>query len=396
MVKSDVTIIGAGPAGLMAALKLIQEGINVTILEKSVFPRFVIGESLLPSCMNILEKLDLIDLIDSKKFQIKTGATFLINSQRIKFDFSHQISKGWSWTWQVERKDFDKIIADEAERRGVNIMYNTSVNQVKFDKKRAIVSYTTDNIKNKIESKFIIDASGFARVLPRMLNVNNSSSSIEKTAIFSHIKSSSSNKFKVTDNILVEGLDKDIWMWFIPLSNKLKSIGFVGNYNFLDKKKSNEDNFLNFMNKSDFLEDKNFNLVMSPKVISNYAVSSSQYHGKRYVLSGNTAEFLDPVFSSGVALAIESGFLAAKLLAIYIKGNQVDWDKQYSQKLSSGISIYKEFIELWYTGRFNKIISLPKNNKIKSMICSILAGYVWDTNNPLVKEPRRIKTIFNL
>lgn len=115
----DVVIIGAGPAGSVAGAKFIQEGYSVLVLEKMEFPRFVIGESLLPQCMDYLEKVDLLNCIEEKKFQVKTGVSFYHNDDVCDFLFKDRFSEGWDYTFQVKRADFDFALISEAEKKGV-------------------------------------------------------------------------------------------------------------------------------------------------------------------------------------------------------------------------------------------------------------------------------------
>ena len=118
MKNPDVIVIGAGPAGATAAAYLNNCGHEVLVLEKQQFPRFVIGESLLPNCMNFLEEAGLLKAIKKDDFQIKTGASFHKGEKRCDFFFSEQYTEGWTWTWQVQRQDFDHLLIKEAERQG--------------------------------------------------------------------------------------------------------------------------------------------------------------------------------------------------------------------------------------------------------------------------------------
>ena len=130
--NTDILIIGAGPAGTVAAAAAHQQGHQVTILEKQKFPRFIIGESLLPKCMEHLEEVGMIDLLSKRQYQIKRGVQFLRGDEVCWFNFNDQYTDGWTWTWQVPRDDFDTVLAEEVERRGVDIRYQHTVIDVKF------------------------------------------------------------------------------------------------------------------------------------------------------------------------------------------------------------------------------------------------------------------------
>ncbi len=165
----DVLVIGAGPSGTVAASVILQEGLNVKIVEKEKFPRFVIGESLLPRCMEALEDAKFLDVLKKKKFQDKFGAKFIKGNKICDFNFSEQFTQGWTWTWQVPRADFDNTLAEEVQKMGVPIAFETAVTAIEFNGTDSVTT-VKDKYGNekKIEARFIIDASGYGRVIPRL------------------------------------------------------------------------------------------------------------------------------------------------------------------------------------------------------------------------------------
>ena len=136
----DVLIIGAGPAGALAAARLQREGCKLLVVEKNIFPRFVIGESLLPHTMDLLKEADLLQAIEKCDFMKKTGAVFLRGDRVCNFDFANQSAAGWQYTYQVPRAEFDKAIADAVQARGVEFLYGHSVAAVDFSEAGAEVT----------------------------------------------------------------------------------------------------------------------------------------------------------------------------------------------------------------------------------------------------------------
>src|SRR5271170_6064104 len=162
MEKVDVLVIGAGPAGTVAASIVNKAGFKVKIIEKQKFPRFVIGESLLPRCMEALTEAGFIDALKEKGFQEKGGAKFVKNGKICDYFFADQFTTGWSWTWQVPRADFDKTLADSLEKQGVTVAYQTAVTAIEFQGSDSLTTLEDSaGHQSQVEARFIIDGSGY-------------------------------------------------------------------------------------------------------------------------------------------------------------------------------------------------------------------------------------------
>ena len=181
----DVLIIGAGPAGSSAAALLHKQGFKLLVVEKQIFPRFVIGESLLPHCMDLLKEAELLDAVEAQGFIHKCGAVFLRGDETCNFDFSDQFTAGWKYTFQVPRADFDKTLADTVAARGVEIFYGHGVTAISFNKDGAVVTIEPpDKSVRKISARFVLDCSGYGRVLPRLLDLEKPTSFPTREALF--------------------------------------------------------------------------------------------------------------------------------------------------------------------------------------------------------------------
>lgn len=399
----DVLIVGAGPSGCVAASYLHSKGLLVKVVEKNKFPRFVIGESLLPRCMDHFEEVGLLDCIKKQGFEVKEGARFIRGGDICNFDFSKKHTDGWNWTWQVPRADFDKTLTDELLKKGVNIAFEEEVIDVAFNKDGT--SITTIKSKqgqiNTIEAKFIIDSSGYGRVLPRLLDLEKPSKLLNQSSIFAHVKDIKRPEGWEGTRITFDVIDTRTWFWVIPFSNGVTSIGYVGSTEFLDSFKGTTSEKLTEMLKlstyySERFEDVDF--LFKPVEITNYSKSVKQLYGKGYVLTGNSAEFLDPVFSSGVTFATESALLAAKLITKSLRNETVDWEVEYANYIKKGVNVFATYVKEWYTGNLQKLFfHKPENPEIKKQICAVLAGYVWDETNPFVKKhDRLVKTLAHI
>ncbi len=399
-ISVDVLIIGAGPSGCVAAAHLNKNGIKTKVVEKSKFPRFVIGESLLPRCMDHFEETGLLDALMSKNFEIKSGARFLKGDVVCNFDFGKKHTKGWDYTWQVPRADFDHTLAKEIVKKGVDVSFEHEVTAVSFDEN----GHSTTTVKTmegneyKINAKFIIDSSGYGRVLPRLLDLDKPSSLEANSAIFTHVAEPNRPEGVEGTIITFDVVTDEAWLWVIPFSNGNTSIGFVGPTEFIESfKGTNTEKLKEMLKISDYYYDrlKDLDFLFEPHIIKNYSKAVKQLYGKGYALTGNSAEFLDPVFSSGVTFATESGVKAAKLITKQLQGENVDWETDYTGYIMKGVDVFRTYVSEWYTGNLQKIFfHRPENPVIKEQICAVLAGYVWDESNPFVKNhDRLVKTV---
>jgi flavin-dependent dehydrogenase len=386
----DIIVIGAGPAGTTAACKLIQQGFTVKILEKMQFPRFVIGESLLPHCMDYLDELGLLKCVEDLNFQVKSGACFYHNDELCDFRFDNQYTDGWKYTYQVKRAQFDHALAIETEKKGANLEFKAEVLDVKTSAEIQTVTYRdSEGNEQKLTSRFVMDASGYGRVLPRMFDLEVPVPTPPRSAVFSHLDDSKRTDI-AGNNIFVHSFNNNTsWIWSIPFSDGTASVGIVGDSTFVEECAENggkkyKELVSTFPGLSDRYVDAEYKF--EPMKVTNYSVSVKQLYGEGYILCGNSTEFLDPIFSSGVTLAITSGYKAAEIVGTHLKGEDVDF-QDYSSYLQKGIDVFRSYVNGWYDGSLQNIFfSKNTNDDFRRQICSVLAGYVWDETNPFVKK----------
>ena len=404
----DVAIIGAGPAGTVAAALLNAKGHQVRILERQHFPRFSIGESLLPQCMEFLSQAGLLDAVldqaDPLNFQFKNGAAFVRRDQTSEFDFTQKFSAGWGTTYQVQRAPFDHLLAQQVEKMGIPIDWGHEITEVDIsDSQARLLVHEEQGNSYELEAQFVLDASGFGRVLPRLLDLDRPSDFPSRTSLFTHIEdgidtdSFDRNKILIT----VHHQHNDVWFWLIPFSNGRCSLGVVAEASFLEiGEKDLTTKLQQLVNSEPTLK----RLLGSAKwdtparQITGYSSDVSSLWGPRFALLGNAGEFLDPVFSSGVTIAMKSASLAAATLDRQLRGESVDWQEGYALPLQSGVDTFRVFVQAWYDGRFQDVIfAANQSQEVRAMISSILAGYAWDQENPYVRDSaRRLNTLVEL
>lgn len=396
MRHADVIVIGAGPSGTVAASYLKDRGRDVIVLEKARFPRMTVGESLLPLSMGHFEEVGLLPALDAMDFEVKAGAKFFHPDGTFHLSFAENHTPGWTWTWQVPRAEFDKTLADATERKGVEIRYKSSISAVRHLSEHVEIDVqNADGSAETLSCDFIIDSSGNGGVMAQLMKIPTRISDTGRMAVFTHVKDDTRHLHPEPMQISFDVLETDLWFWVIPFSNGITSLGMVGNREHFHEFGSMTDSeaFRNMIRRSDRFGKRFVDMahLFGPNVIKDYTRASETFLGDRFVLTGNCAEFLDPVFSSGVAFATESGLTAAKLAHRQLSGEQVDWQEEYVEHMEQGISVFRSYVREWYTGNLQKIFWHQNVNiRFKRMLTSVLAGYVWDLDNPFVQRHERI------
>jgi flavin-dependent dehydrogenase len=402
--RRQVVVIGAGPSGSIAAALLKRRGLDVLVLERQQFPRFSIGESLLVHCLDFVAEAGMLAAVEAAGFQYKNGAAFARCASYSDYDFGQRFMPGRPSTYQVLRAKFDKLLADEAEKQGVDIRYEVEIVGIgATNGHRTLIARTAAGALVTIEADFVLDASGFGRTLPKLLNLQVPSDFPARHALVTH----------VTDNIPAGAFDRnkvrvvvhpnhlDVWYWLIPLADGRSSVGLVAKQEFLDRYPGPADQRLRTLLTEDqgltsLLVDAEWDTPV--REIGGYSANVKTMHGPGFALLGNAAEFLDPVFSSGITIAMRSASMAVQVLERQLRGERVDWQSEFEDPLRRGVDCFRAYVEAWYDGRFQKIVFHERQpEELKRMICSVLAGYAWEERNPFVAQAKaRLDTLSKL
>lgn len=315
--ECDVLVIGGGPAGSTAATLLARRNYRVTLVEKAHHPRFHIGESLLPANLPLLEKLGVADEVRAIGM-VKWAAEFMSpwHDHKQVFQFSDAMDKSMPYAYQVERAGFDDILIRNAGRSGANVIEGCKVTAVHFlpDDQGALVSTRTDDGVDKTwRTRFVLDASGRDTFLGRQFDVKERNDAHNSTALYAHFRNVKRNEGRDEGNITIFWFDHG-WFWFIPLSDGRTSIGAVTwPYYLKTRKKPMTDFLLDTIALCPKLAERlqGAELASVPEATGNYSYTCSRTHGSNYLLLGDAYTFIDPVFSSGVMLAMNSAFAGA-------------------------------------------------------------------------------------
>jgi flavin-dependent dehydrogenase len=386
--EPDVLVIGAGPAGAMAAALLAQKGYSVLVMERQHFPRFSIGESLLAYAAQMLLDANMFDAVLSGGFQFKNGATFDWEDKHEEFNFADKVTPGLGFTFQVQRGKFDHILAKEAERFGATVRYGVTITGMTPGPQPKVTCKTEAGETETYSPKFVLDASGFGRTLARMLDLEKPSAFPARAARFAWVKDNITagafDRQKI--RVGISPTDRDIWSWLIPFPDGQSSLGIVANLDqFARYQGTDEEKYWGMISEEPTLRAllKDAHTVRPVGEIVGFAANVKTLHGPGFALLGNAAEFLDPVFSSGVTIALHSSKLAVEVLDRQLKGETVDWQTEFQEPLMFGVETFRTFVSGWYDLSLQDVIFYPEKSwQIHKMICSVLAGYVWDPKNP--------------
>ncbi len=404
--QKQVVVIGAGPSGSLVSALLNARNINVVVIEKALFPRFSIGESLLPACMEVLEQAGMLEAVNQYGFQHKNGAAFRRNGIYTHFDFCDKYTAGPGTTYQVQRANFDKVLADTAAEQGVEIRYQHELKSIEFEGDKSLLNVLDASQQAyQIEADYVLDASGFSRVLPRLLELEQPSCLPPRKAIFTHIEDNiSADDIEYDRNkilVSVHPENQDVWYWLIPFSNGTCSFGVVGEPAFFESYSQDKITALKQLVSEEPVLAELLNEAQYPNPageLGGYSANVKHLATQHYALLGNAGEFLDPVFSSGVTIAMKSAQFSADCIERQLKGETVDWQSDYADRLMVGVNTFRTYVEGWYDGTLQDVIFHQNPHpRIKQMISSILAGYAWDESNPYVKQSKqRLSTLAEL
>ena len=399
---TDVLVIGAGPAGSMASALLARRGFKVLVLERQLFPRFSIGESLLAYSAQLLSDAGLLEAVQIRGFQYKNGAVFDRDGRTSEFNFADKSSAGHGFTYQVQRADFDDTLARAALDAGAEVRFEVEITAVDVSGERPkVTSRSKDGATEIHEPRFVLDGSGFGRTLPKLLDLHRPSAFPSRAAIFCHVRDNTVagafDRQKIRAGIHAD--DHEIWSWLIPFSNGTASVGIVSS---IEHHKARTGSLEEQYWQAIRAEPRLHALLSGAQTIRpvneliGYAATVTRMYGRHFALLGNAAEFLDPIFSSGVTIAMKSAILAAGLLDRQLRGESVDWEREFADELVYGVETFRNFVAGWYDGSLQDVIFFPRQTpNIRRMICSVLAGYAWDRDNPYTgpQSGRRLRTL---
>jgi flavin-dependent dehydrogenase len=387
----DVAIIGAGPGGSTLAALLARKGYDVALIEKDNFPKFKVGESLLPYSADILRESGVLPEIDSGKYIRKYGAEFVDHREpgSVYFEFENGIDRDHPYAWEVERREFDHDLLKHAVKSGTKLYQPRTVTEVRETSDP--VELVTD--QGSIFCKFVVDATGRAAFMGNRQRTRTVNDDFNNVAVFTHFSGVKRREGKRGGDIIIAVLPEHSWSWTIPFLDGRTSVGVVCNAKKYQETPDKLGYIRDRLSVHPLLVEKmeNAEMLQEPGHAANYSYSSGAFMGKNWMMVGDAATFLDPIFSSGVHVSLTSAKLGFRALDAALTAGSPDLretapGRAYEPDLKKGVHRFRTMLNMFYTTEY---VAQMKKTLRREELCraftSAVGGDMWNDENPLFR-----------
>lgn len=386
----DCVVIGGGPGGSTAAAIVAEQGHSTLLVERDSVPRFHVGESLMPEAYWIFDRLGINPELSRAGFTKKNGVQFVSSRDKETkpFIFSEHDDRDSNMSWHVQRADFDKLLYDTAFNRGATCSDQTRVLDIDIRKKgnHQLTLQDSTGKEYGVSTKVIVDASGQSSMIANRLGLKEYYSDLKKAAIWGYFENAAragGSNPEVTCILSTES--KDAWFWYIPLGNGTVSVGLVGDNDFLLKRgnapaKTFAEEMKNCPGIQRRLQDAS--QVGKFNVAKEFSYKTSAKAGDGWVLVGDAGGFIDPIYSSGVFLALKSGVMAGEAVAEGLHAGDVSakqlgrWEREYDQ----GVKWIRKLVRTFYNKKFSFADFMKQYPHHGENLTDLLVGRVFDRN----------------
>lgn len=402
--SADVVVIGGGPAGAISAYVLAKQGHSVVLLERDEFPRFHIGESLLPYMMGLFERIGIRDAVQSQGYVPKFGGEF-IDPTETKFfsgvfraDFTLQGEGRFDRAFQVERARFDGMLVEEAGKAGAEVHLGAHVGDLLMEDGRMVgVRYTKDGEEHEVSSQYVVDASGRAGRIAHKFGLRKTLEKLRMVALFRHYEGLDEQHNLGVEGDIQVGAHGDGWVWAIPLSKDVISVGTVMPRDVLRAAAGQEEVFQEHVARVPRITTRltGTRPIMDLKVEADYCYHADTVTGPGWLMVGDAGCFGDPMFSGGVLVASATAVRAAENLSEALKNPQ-DADRlidDYEGFFKTGYDTYIRLIHAFYDGELISVAAdagrTTSRDALERYLIRLIGGDFWSEHNAVAQEMRR-------
>ena len=384
MDTTDVAIIGGGPGGSSTAGFLAERGLRVALFERETFPRFHVGESLMPATMLLLEELGVRHEIDARGFQLKYGAAFVDEENGGEAQtFYFLPGQPWpNYSYQVPRAQFDLMLLDHARKRGVTVYQPAAVEAADIDADGVTVTAVADGETVTVRAAMLVDASGRDGFMASRHGERRRIPNLGKVALFAHYRGARRGAGLEEGNIRIYAF-RDGWCWWIPLADDVTSVGAVCHARTVRAWSGDMDGlYASMLARSAGVS---ANLAGAERVTpvhrhANFAYENTPVVGDRFVAVGDAIAFVDPIFSGGVYIAMRTGQLAAAAIVDAFAARDFRRARftDYARRVRRGLSPLFKFIHKYYEPSFFHVFMHPRDTfGVYAAVLNVLSGGNW-------------------
>lgn len=391
----DCVVMGAGPAGGTAAALVAEYGHRTLLVEREKMPRFHVGESLMPEVYWTLKRLGVLEKVKAAGvFTVKNGVQFVTDSGRESqpFFFQEHDPRECALTWHVQRSEFDQILFENAAEKGADCFDGTRVTDIELSGPGPHRIEITDagGMKRSVSARVIVDATGQQALIANKLGLKIMDPELRKAAIWGYFRNGRRNGDERTGpevTCILHTKGKKAWFWYIPLSDGSISVGLVGDNDYILKGRGKPaETFYEELDNCDGVKQRlaNAERIGDLRVAREFSYGTQQHAGDGWVLIGDAYSFIDPVYSSGVFLALKSGEFAADAIHAGLERNDVTAAQlgNWTEKYDAGLRLFRKLVDVFYTNEFSFGEFMKQYPEHRRNLTDLLIGRVYGEEKP--------------